>query len=137
GAAHDDVAHRGELPRRGALLRADRRRPAVPRPRRPELDQLGHDALLVAEPAGAAERQSTVVDRARPLRRAARCVLRADELRVRRDQQPGSSSRKEGPCPAGGFSRYVTCGSSTPPPARRCGRWTASTWTCTRASSSA
>ena len=56
GAADDDLADRRQLPRRRALLGADRGRPAVPRPRRPELDQLGHDALLGAEPAGAADR---------------------------------------------------------------------------------
>ena len=54
GAADDDLADPRQLPRRRALLGADGGRPAVPRARRPVLDQLGHDALLGAEPAGAA-----------------------------------------------------------------------------------
>ena len=95
GAADDDLADRRELPRRRAVRRAHRGRPAVPRPRRSELAQLGHDALLVAEPAGPADRHAGVVDRAGPLRGAARRLVRPAQLRIRRDQQPGAAAGEE------------------------------------------
>ena len=60
GAADDDVADRRQLPRRRALRGAHRGRPAVPRPRRPQLAELGHDA--------ATGRRTT-----RPCRAASRC----------------------------------------------------------------
>ena len=89
--------------------------PAVPRPRRPQLDQLGHDALLGAEPAGAADRPAAVVDRARSLRRAARGLLRPAQLRLRRDQQPGAATGEEAACPPYPCLRSGTSGSSTRP----------------------
>ena len=47
-----------------------------------EHDQLGHDALLGAEPLGPADRPVPVVARSRLLHRAARHRLRAAELRL-------------------------------------------------------
>ena len=51
--ADDDLADRGELPRRRALRRALRGRAAVHRARRPEQPELGDDALLGREQRGA------------------------------------------------------------------------------------
>ena len=89
--ADDDVAHRGDVPRGRALRGAHRGRPAVHRARRPEQPELGDDALLGAEQRGALRRHAAMGDRTGRLHRAARCVLRAPQLRVRRDQQPGAA----------------------------------------------
>ena len=89
--ADDDVAHRGDVPRCGPLCGAHGGRPAVHRARQSEQPELGDDALLGAERTGAVRRHAAVGDRSRRLHRAARCVLRAPQLRVRRDQQPGAA----------------------------------------------
>ena len=72
--ADDDLADRRELPRRGALRGAHRGRPAVHRPRRPQLAELGHDALLGAEQRGAL-RPACRCGRSRPAS-ASRCSVR-------------------------------------------------------------
>ena len=87
--ADDDVADRGDVPRCRPLRRADRGGAAVHRARRPEQPELGDDALLGAERRGALCGHAAVGDCARRLHRAARRLLRAAQLRLRRDQQPG------------------------------------------------
>ena len=88
--ADDDLAHRGDLPRRRALRRPHRRGAAVHRARRPEQPELGDDALLGRRTTRRSVAGMPLLgDRARRLRRAPRRRLRAPQLRVRRDQQPG------------------------------------------------
>src|SRR5207249_1223235 len=79
------------------LRGACRRRPAVHRPRRSELAQLGDHALLGASERRPARRFADLGAGAWPVhRRAGRCV-RADQLRVRRDRQPGAEAGQARP----------------------------------------
>src|SRR5581483_11280691 len=133
-AADDDVANRGEFPWRGALFGADRGRPAIPRPRRSERDQLGLNALLVTEPNGAADGPATVVTGAGAVCGFARRIVRAAELRLRRDQQPGAAAGEEGTPPC--CLRFATYGCNMPRAALQCPLWTVSTSRSSRANSS-
>src|SRR6185437_339013 len=114
-AADDDLFDRGELPRCGALRSADCRRPAVPWARRSVVAELGHHALLVAERRCLAEWLSRMGHRTWYLCGLARRIIRAAQLRIRRDQQPGTAAGPEDTCQAHPFLRSRAFGSSTAP----------------------
>ena len=96
----------------GDLRRPHRGGTAVHRARRPEQPELGDDALLGAEQRGALRRHAALGDRSRRLHRAARCVLRAPQLRLRRDQQPGAAcaEARTGTVPEGRAAAARACG---------------------------
>ncbi|WP_372352160.1 ABC transporter permease subunit [Streptomyces sp. KL116D] len=88
GPAHHDPRSSSPTSSAPPCTRSSAPPDSVPRPRRPQLAELGRDALLGAEPAGAADRHRALVPRPRPLRRPPRRRLRPRQLRLRRDRQP-------------------------------------------------
>jgi ABC-type dipeptide/oligopeptide/nickel transport system permease subunit len=65
---------------------------AVPGAGRPQHGQLGHDAVLGGLPGRAAKRTVPVGDRPRAVHRPSRRRVRAAQLRLRRDRQPGAAA---------------------------------------------
>src|SRR5439155_254590 len=70
-------------------------RPAVHRPGQSERLELGHDALLGREQRRAERRVATVGDHAGALYRPAGGRVRAAQLRLRRDHEPGAAAGSE------------------------------------------
>ena len=138
--ADDDLADPGELPRRRALRRALRRRPAVHRARRPEQPELGDDALLGREQRGARGRdaatgRSCPASASPSSARRSRCsTTRSTRSRAPRcgcASSSGRASTRTAPrsCPRGRRTRRTSSksGTSRSPTPPSTGRWSRST----------
>ena len=135
--AQHDVARRRQLLRRRHGGRHGRGEPRVPRPRRSQHGELGHDPLLRPATELAADRPVAAGVRARSRDRVARHRLHARQLRRRRAVQPETAGRSDGDtATAERLAAGAHTGDAAPPTRdaapRRCSRRRASTSSTSR-----